>query len=168
MPREWETYYFMLGSSAAGLIGLLFVVVSLTTNTRSPQSEIGSRTFVTPTVFHFGVVFVIGATVVMPGLPLPAVALAVGMPALLGFIYASVIVWRMARRGVSVPHWTDYVFYGAFPGVVYLWLIAAAAGLWSDSLFGLYGLAVGTLALLLIGIRDAWDLAVWLIYHRDP
>ena len=62
----------------------------------------------------------------------------------------------------------DYVFYGAFPGVVYLWLIAAAAGLWSDSLFGLYGLAVGTLALLLIGIRDAWDLAVWLIYHRDP
>jgi hypothetical protein len=166
MPREWETYYFMLGSSSAGLIGLLFVVVSLTTNTSSPQSEIGSRTYVTPTVFHFGEVFVIGATVVMPGLPLPAVSLAVGLLAFLGFVYASAIVWRMARRGVSVPHWTDYVFYGAFPGAVYLWLMAAAVGLWAGSLFGLYGLAVGALALLLIGIRDAWDLAVWLIYQR--
>ena len=29
MPTEWETFYFMMGSAAAGLIGLLFVVVTL-------------------------------------------------------------------------------------------------------------------------------------------
>jgi hypothetical protein len=42
MPAAWETFYFMVGSSSAGLIGLLFVVVTLSADTKVPRAEIAS------------------------------------------------------------------------------------------------------------------------------
>jgi hypothetical protein len=33
--------------------------------------------------------------------------------------------------------------------------------------FAAHGLAAAVLALLFLGIRDAWDLATWLAYHPD-
>lgn len=169
MPLEWETFFFMVGSSATGLIGLLFVVITLTSETNVERAEAGSRTFVTPTVVHFSAVLLTSAVAVMPGLSPQAAALAIGIPALVGFLYAGMIVSRLIRRIPSVPHWTDYVYYGLFPAAVYLCLIVSGAGLWSGAALGHYGIAVGALALLLVGIRDAWDLATYLAYHRgDP
>jgi hypothetical protein len=168
MPVEWETYYLMIGSSAAALIGLLFVVVTLAGESKQPAAEVGSRTFVTPTVFHFGTIVVICSATLMPGLPPHLMALTTGVVAFLGLIYAGIVISRMVRRRVQVPHWSDPVYYGALPGLAYLWLIASAAAFWSGSRLGPYGIAVGSLALLLIGIRDAWDLATWLAFHRQP
>ena len=169
MPLEWETFFFMVGSSATGLIGLLFVVITLTAERNTERAEAGSRTFVTPTVVHFCAVLLVSAVAVMPGLPAQAAALALGIPALVGFLYVGMIVTRLVRGIPSVTHWTDYIFYGLFPAAVYLGLIVSAADLLSGGTFGPYGIAVGALALLLVGIRDAWDLATYLAYHRgDP
>jgi hypothetical protein len=157
----------MVGSSSAGLIGLLFVVITLTSQRDSATAEIGSRTFVTPTVFHFGVILLISTVAVMPEVSLGTMALAIAGAALVGLIFAGVIIARMVRRTVAVPHWSDYVFYGILPAAAYLGMLCSAAGLWSGASFALHGIAVAALALLLIGIRDAWDLATWLAYHRD-
>ena len=40
--KDWETFFFMLGSAGAGLIGLLFVVVTLTAQSAGNQEQ---RTF---------------------------------------------------------------------------------------------------------------------------
>ena len=167
MPREWETFFFMVGSSATGLIGLLFVVITLTAERNPAKAEAGSRTFVTPTVVHFAAVLFISAVAVMPGLTPETAAAAIAIPSLLGFLYVGTIVSRLARGMPPVTHWTDYVFYGLFPVAAYLGLIVSAAGVWSVAAFGPFGIAVGALALLLVGIRDAWDLATYLAYHRD-
>ena len=166
MPREWETFFFMVGSSATGLIGLLFVVITLTAERNTEKAEAGSRTFVTPTVVHFSAVLLISAIAVMPGLSPQTTALAIGISASLGFIYVSAIVTRLVRAIPAVTHWTDYVFYGLFPVAVYLGLMVSAAYLWSGAAVGPDGIAIGALALLLVGIRDAWDLATYLAYHR--
>jgi hypothetical protein len=43
MPLEWDTFYLMVGSSAAALIGLLFVVITLTANLDAAKAEAGSQ-----------------------------------------------------------------------------------------------------------------------------
>jgi hypothetical protein len=167
MPREWETFFFMVGSSATGLIGLLFVVITLTSDRNTARAEAGSRTFVTPTVVHFTAVLFVSAIAVMPGLSMQLTGQTIGIAALLGFLYVSAIVIRLVRAIPAVTHWTDYVFYGLFPVAVYLGLMVSAAYLWSGAAFGPYGIAIAALALLVVGIRDAWDLATYLAYHRS-
>jgi hypothetical protein len=169
MPGEWETFFFMVGSSATGLIGLLFVVITLNTEAKDGRTEAGSRTYVTPTVVHFGAVLVVSTFAIMPGLSGQTAGVAVGIIAILGFVYVSIILSRIIR-GIPAPppHWTDYVFYGVLPAIVYLALAVSAAGLWSGAAFGPYGVGIGALALLLLGIRDAWDLATYLAYNRTP
>ncbi|HEY5081551.1 MAG TPA: hypothetical protein VII91_06470 [Bauldia sp.] len=167
MPAAWETFYFMVGSSSAGLIGLLFVVVTLSADTTVRRAEIASKTFVTPTVFHFGVIFFISTVAVMPEVPIGAMALAIAVISFLGVLFAGAVIARLVRGAVAITHWSDYLFYGALPAVAYVCLIAAAAGLWLDAPFALHGVAAAMLFLLLLGIRDAWDLATWLSYHRN-
>jgi hypothetical protein len=121
----------------------------------------------TPTAFHFGVVLFISASAVMPGIPAPVMAAVAGVPSVLGLLYAAWVVRRMARSTVLVAHLVDYVIYGAFPAAAYLCLLVSVVGLWFGAPFALHGVAIGALALLLVGIRNAWDLAVYLAYHKD-
>ena len=167
MSGDWETYYLMVGSSAAALIGLLFVVVTLAGEVDPARAGAAQSTFMTPTVLHFAIVFVISAAAVAPE-PAPLfMASATLIPALVGLFYAVGAIIRLAVGPRAAPHWTDYIFYGVLPAACYLWLIAAAWGVWQQPAFGDPALALGVLVLLLLAIRDAWDLATWLIYHKQ-
>jgi hypothetical protein len=175
MPGEWETYFLMVGSSAAALIGLLFVVVTLAGEaaTREPAQpadpavERGARTFVSPTVFHFSVIVVICAVALIPHFSPHAMAAVAAIAGLFGLAYTAVVLSRLLGRRINVPHWTDPIYYGALPAIVYLWIVLSCIFVWSGSERGAYGIAIGTLGLLLVGIRDAWDLATWLTFHRQ-
>jgi hypothetical protein len=67
--KPWETFYFMIGSAGAGLIGLLFVVVTLTAGFDQSQINRGAKFYMTPTAFHFAVVLTASAVAVAPGVP---------------------------------------------------------------------------------------------------
>lgn len=166
MPHEWETFYLMVGSSSAALIGLLFVVVTLTSDEDPARAAAAARVYVTPTVFHFGAIVLISAAAVMPQLPGLTMAFVIGVPAVCGLVYVTISLYRMIRALPSVPHWTDYVFYGILPGLAYLCLFLASVAVSAGAEIGPYAVATGALALLLIGIRDAWDLATYLTYNR--
>ena len=49
----WHDFYVIVGSAAAGLTGLMFVVVSLGPKVISGRGSAGVRGFVTPTVVFF-------------------------------------------------------------------------------------------------------------------
>lgn len=166
MPEQWETFYLMVGSSAAALIGLLFVVISLAGEVESARMPAAQRTFISPTVFHFVTVMVVSCAAVVTTLPAPAMALAIAIPSVIGAANAGAALARLAGGRLAVPHWTDYVFYGALPAVGHVWLIVTAWLVWREAAFAEYGVALGTMGLLLLGIRDAWDLATWLIYNK--
>jgi len=57
--------------------------------------------------------------------------------------------------------------YGATPSLIYLALIVAAIAAGLGAAWGAYAMAVLALALLLVAIRNAWDLVTWIAPKRN-
>ncbi|MBV9995330.1 MAG: hypothetical protein JO127_08955 [Caulobacteraceae bacterium] len=170
MFAGWENFYFMLGSAAAGLIGLLFVVVTLTGGLERSQAMRGAALYLTPNVFHFAMVVTTSAVAIAPRLPAWAPEIVVGLLALLGLGHClrATIGIRHFRPGSEAPHWSDVWFYGRAPAAIYFGLAAAAVGVSARMALAPYALAGLLLALLLLSIRNAWDLVTSLAHrHGD-
>jgi hypothetical protein len=155
----WSNFYYLIGSAAAGLIGLLFVVMTLTSGVDRSRALRGQALYMTPTIVHFGVVFTISAVTMAPGLGLRGAAAAFGFVAVLGLACAgrSLIGFRAPRTG-DPPHWSDFWLYAAVPTMLYLGLVIASAGIWARAAWATLAMAGLLLTLLLLGIRNAWDL----------
>jgi hypothetical protein len=65
------------------------------------------------------------------------------------------------------PDRSDKFFYGIFPAINYLALGTAAASVWFASTAAPYAVGGIMLVLLLMGIRNAWDLATFIV-HNAP
>jgi hypothetical protein len=168
MFRGWESYYFMIGSAGAGLIGLLFVVVTLTQGIERSRALRGTSLYMTPSVVHFGAVLAMSAIAMAPGLSIEATAALFGLVALVGLgnsISASVGI-RFNPPGVEAAHWSDLWLYGIVPALVYVGLVATAVALWERAYWAPYANAALLMALLFIGIRNAWDLITWMAPMR--
>src|SRR5918911_1734824 len=77
----WESFYVIVGSSAAALTGLQFVVITLGAE-RHATSESATRAFGTPTVVHFCVVLLVAAILSAPWHALSSVAVALFVAAI--------------------------------------------------------------------------------------
>ena len=53
MLEGWHEFYTVLGSSAAALVGLLFVTASIGVGYLSAERGSPTRTFTSPIVFHY-------------------------------------------------------------------------------------------------------------------
>jgi hypothetical protein len=162
LTAGWDNFYVITGSAAGGLIGLTFVVIALMVDVQG-VSTTGLRAFVTPTIVHFGVVLALAAYLSAPHQHVLTLATGVGITGLFGLGYSGVVAWNMAHRSSKyVPGWEDWTWNVVAPFVVYGALIALAVAVWTRPAESLYGIAVGMLLLLFIGIHNAWDIAVWM------
>lgn len=166
MFEAWENFFLLLGTAAGGLIGLLFVVSTLTAGAQSGRAERGTRLFMTPCVFHFAVIMTIAAVAMVPRWEYQAVGAVLTISSLVGLVYMAHVCVQLRKDGAT-EHWSDFWYYGAAPFVCYLGLAAIAIGVWfqipiAPSLVG--GLL---LILLLLGIRNAWDLVTWIAPRID-
>ena len=66
MFQHWDSYYLLLGSAAGALIGLLFVVATLSAGREVSTVTRGTKTYLTPTVFHFAMVMAVSALATAP------------------------------------------------------------------------------------------------------
>ncbi len=164
MFRGWENYFQMLGAASAGLIGLLFVVVTLTAGFETSNAQRGQVLYMTPTGLNFASVLTISALALAPGLSPAGMAISFGAVALFGLGNAirSSIGIAKPRDVTERPHWSDFWCYGAAPVVIYLGLGAAAIGLAMHAAWAPYVAAGLLLFQLLLGIRNAWDLVTWI------
>jgi hypothetical protein len=157
MYEHWHDFYILVGSAAGALIGLMFVVVTLTSNLDRDQALKGASHYMTPTVTEFAAVLLIAAVAAAPldadlqNEALLALALVLSAWTLFN-------VWRMFFRplGGHPTHWTDPWWYAVAPAASYLALALAAL---AASPVGVGAVAV---AILLLGIRNAWDLITWI------
>jgi hypothetical protein len=62
----WSDFYVIVGSSAAALTGLQFVVIALVNDMRQTASEQTISAFSTPTVVHFAMALLTSAIVMSP------------------------------------------------------------------------------------------------------
>jgi hypothetical protein len=169
VQHGWDNFYIMAGTSAATLIGLMFVVLTLGTHIPIPTSRAakGVSAFVTPTLVHFGgVLFQAMVALVLWWSRWPR-AIIFGACGLLSLAYA-VLVARMLRKldFVSLDH-RDWFAYAGAPGLANVSLLIGSAGLIADRPFAPFAIAGGVSLLLLVGIHDAWDLKLWIAKNRD-
>ncbi|HMG72200.1 MAG TPA: hypothetical protein VK582_01755 [Pyrinomonadaceae bacterium] len=164
MFNGWDTFFFLVGSSAGALIGLMFVVITLTAGQEPRRVSRGAPVYVTPIVFHFTIVLIVSAISAVPGLPPSVAAVIVGLCATTGLAYSLVTTIRLFRSDWEdpIPGWSDKFFYGILPTMIYVALAVTATAIPFSERKVVFAIGAIVLGLLLLGIRNAWDLATTL------
>jgi hypothetical protein len=163
---EWETFYVITGSAGAALTGLMFVVIALRTEAIVEEVEGGVRAFGTPTVLHFGGVLLIAALLSIPHQTITSLALCLGGTGIAGLALSTWVVVQARRQSSYTPVLSDWIWHVAMPLISYAAVGAAAGVLLRRPAVALDMVAGGSLLLLFIGIRNAWDAAVWIAARR--
>jgi hypothetical protein len=160
----WQTFYTIIGSAAATLTGLMFVVVTLIAGVRvrvSSPSE-AFATFNTPNVVHFGAALLVAAILSAPWQALWNAGLLLGLCGLGGVTYVVIVVRRVRRQTDYQPVLEDWLWHTVLPLVSYTALLVAAIVLPGHAAPALFVIAAGTVLLLFIGIHNAWDNVIYI------
>jgi len=159
---EWRDFYVVLGTAAGVIIGATFVVASLATGMK--ERELGMRGFITPTAVHLGSVLIGSAILAVQSLTPLGFVLLLGCGGVGGMIYGVVVAVRIGAMPLDL---SDRAFYMILPILAYGLLAAAALMAWKSGWPALETLAAALIALLVVGMRNAWDMASFMIM-RTP
>jgi hypothetical protein len=170
MFEGWDNYFVLTGTASGGLIGLLFVVVTLTSGFERSRAIRGSEIYMTPNLVHFAVVLVASALVLAQRLSprVDALILAgAGLAGLGNAVRTCRGILEFAKEG-NPPHWSDMPLYGFAPGLLYVGLIGVAAMVWMQWPAAPFALAAIAMVLMLLSIRNAWDLITFMAPGPPP
>jgi hypothetical protein len=161
----WDSFYVIVGSSAGALIGLQFVVMTLVADMPAPRRDpqAGSA-FSTPSVVHFGVVLLLSAIASAPWNRMAGVAVPWGLVGLCGALYTLIVVRRLRAQTIYKPVGEDWLFHVALPFAAYAMLVVSAFMAPSHARPALFLVGAVALALLFIGIHNAWDIVMYQIF----
>jgi hypothetical protein len=166
---EWGNYYVIIGSAAAALTGLQFVVIALRNEALKEAGEGAEgavRAFGSPTVLHFGAVLLVAAIMCIPRQTPSSLVVCVAVTGLAGLVISGRVLLLARRQSVYRPVLSDWIWHVTMPCLAYASLVAAAGVLLRSPGVALDVVAGGSLLLLFIGIRNAWDSAVWIAAGR--
>jgi hypothetical protein len=160
----WREFYGLLGTAAAALVALLFVAASIGAGYLSAERAGPTRTFTSPIIFHYTYVLFLSLVALIPANSDTALAIIVGVSAAVALVYSSFILRRVMRsRTIDMD---DRLGYGASPLAAYAAALAAAVFIFAHSKIGPPLLAGALILLLLVNIRNAWDLTVFFAQRR--
>ena len=163
MFEGWENFYIIVGSSAGALIGLMFVVVTLTAGRDRAEIERGKHIYTSPIVWHLGVVLTLSAAATVPTISAAVFAFGAGAIALIGIAVGARNAVAIARRpGDPDSPGFDLFWYGIAPALVYAGLAGGALGVLRGWHWGTAAVAADLMALLLVSIHAEWDLVTYL------
>ncbi len=166
MLGPWSSFYVMIGSSAAALTGLMFVVITLVNNERRRRNPDGIATFSTPTVLHFCTVLFVAAVVSAPWPSLTWVAGLIAAFGTYGTIFSIYVMYRISRLAEYRSDVEDWMWFVILPLLAYVAVLGAGLGLlWKPAQL-LFVLGGATVLLIFIGIRNAWDVVTFLAVNN--
>jgi hypothetical protein len=165
--HEWDSFYVILGSSAAALTGLMFVVIAVVADAGPRASNsLGIATFVTPTIVHFCAALLISAILSAPWHRHLDVQIALGACGIFGFVYSLLIL----RGSLGVTNYQmvleDWIWHVMLPLFAYAATVASAVIFASATELGLFLIGGTTVLLVFIGIHNAWDTVTHLTLQR--
>ncbi|HEX4151286.1 MAG TPA: hypothetical protein VHY75_03660 [Steroidobacteraceae bacterium] len=156
----WDNFYVILGSAAAGLMGLTFVVVTLFADARRGNPA-GLKGYIAPTIVHFGTVLAFSCFLSVPGQGALSVSAGFGVVGIGTLVYTGVVIRHMRRFSSDyMPVLEDWIWHATLPVVAYGALLAMAFLVWRQPRQAMYGIAAALMLLLFIAIHNAWDVAV--------
>ena len=168
----WQNFYVIIGTAAATLTGLLFVVITLVSGAlervSSPLS--GVRVFNSPNVRHFAVALLIAALLSAPWPALWPAGLLVGLAGLWGVISVFIVLWEVRHRLVGYQLvLSDWLWYTLLPLIAYTALLVTGILLPIYPVLALFVIAAAALLLVIMGIRNAWDVVTYMVIeHSQP
>lgn len=162
----WENFYVIVGSSAAALTGLQFIVIVLSAEVNAKSSSMITRAFGTPTIVHFCAVLLLSAMMSAPWPALANVAVALGLCGGIGVLYGFIVIWHAMRQTDYEMVLEDWLFHCTFPLLGYGLLLAAAIELPRYPALSLFLIAGIGLLLLFVGIHNAWDSVTYIAIER--
>ena len=160
---SWWNFFYLCGSAAATLTGLMFIAVPLGSALIRKDNISEVNVFLSPLCFHFLHVFFLCCMTAVPRANpwLIGVAAIVSASLRLTTMPKNYSVLRaLARKGDSDIDHSDWVFLVVLPITIYLSFIAAGIGFLSGKAWAVPVLAASCLALLLVSARGAWDTLV--------
>jgi len=159
----WHDFDLLIGTAAATLVGLMFVAASIGTSVFTEKDRAAMKAFISPTVVHFSAVLLVAIVSLIPSHDWPALAGLLALVAIPGAVYsANLWLQLFIRRRFNIDI-VDRLFYALIPVLGYLLLLLAALILLRQSPAGLDLLAAAQITLLLAGIRNAWDMMLWIV-----
>src|SRR4051812_27454681 len=164
--EEWESFYVIVGTASAALIGLQFVVMALIADRPQLASPEAGAAFATPTIVHFSVVLLLSALLRVPFESIATLAAFWGFIGLAGLLYGIVIARRMRRQKIYQPDWEDWISHLLMPLVAYAILLMSFFVASAHAEEALFAVAAATLLLLFIGIHNVWDTVAYQVFVR--
>ena len=160
---SWWNFFYLCGSAAATLTGLMFIAVPLASTLIRKDNIAQVNVFLSPLCFHFLHVFFLCVMVAVPR----------SNPSLAGVAAIVSALWRLAgmpkhvsvlrnetRNPEAEVHLPDWLFLVALPTIIYVSLIVAGVGFLAGKSWGVPMLAASCIALLLVAARGAWNTLV--------
>jgi hypothetical protein len=166
---NWQNFYMLIGTASATLTGLMFVVTTLIAGIDTHVSTLNAAVsaFNTPTVVHFSAVLMLAGIFSAPWQTFSSLSLLLGLLALGMVLYSLIVLRRMWRVPNYQSTLEDWLWYMAFPLLAHVLLIVAAFVLPKNPSLALYIVGSAMLLLLLVGIRNAWDMVTFLAVERS-
>jgi hypothetical protein len=159
--ETWHEFYLLVGTAGVTLTGLLFVVVSLGPRVVAQHQATGVRAFISPNAVYFTTTLVVSAVLMVPSLSAMAIGplLCLGAVASLGYLVYTKAHQRW--RHSKLP-FLDWIWFVGLPIAGYVLLLLSGIGFLLQAALSMHGVAVALILLLVIGIRNAWDLVIWI------
>jgi hypothetical protein len=166
--RPWHDFFMLAGTSAATLMGLVFVAVSLGGNLKRGSMRM-LETFVSPIVLQFGYVLLLAALVVVPTHRARTLGLMAGALALFVLLNVlDVLRGMVAHHRAGMVTRNKWLWNFGLPFIASFTAVAASAAVFRGATGALDLLAGTSAAFLLIGVRNTWKLVMWILEHRGP
>jgi hypothetical protein len=162
----WHDFFALIGTAAATLIGAMFVVMSIGIGILTRDRSVAIRTFLTATVIHLSTVL-FGCALTMVPLDAHWLAAIGGIAGVAGIAYCGRVIYGFNQHtGTDL---SDWFWYAILPLIGYAVLVASAWLGLCDTVAGVDLFAAVLTFLLIAGIRNAWDMLVFLVTQsRGP
>ena len=166
---DWSQFYFLVGSAAAGLTGLMFIAVTfgsrLITEEKLPYVE----AFFSPMSYHFIQVFILCAVALMPVTGARELGATIVLTTALrsGQLVHTYRLTRAASKESSDIELSDWLLGLILPASVYASLITAGVFYWLGAKAAPALFAVSLLCLLVVALQRAWEMLLWVATKVD-
>jgi hypothetical protein len=168
-PLEaWANFYVILGSSAAALTGLQFVVLTLIAQANRVSSSSGESlaAFGSPNVVHFCAALLVSCTLSAPWPSLAGAGVSVAIFGAAGLLYSGLVIRRAHRQTEYQPVFEDWLWHTILPPLAYTAIMASGILLARRPQGALFASAGAVVLLVSIGIHNAWDTVTYVTLEQ--
>ncbi|MBL8154374.1 MAG: hypothetical protein JNM70_09335 [Anaerolineae bacterium] len=164
--QGWGNFYFMMGGASAGLMGLMFVALSLGTHLVNDETLSSFPTFVTPNIIYFVSVLLIAALMLVPDSTAVGTGLFLLGGGALGLIRASRLARRLIRMNNEQQIFNRWQRLWLIISPITGYILIPIAGLgflggqWALAFLGIW---LASVLLMLCAIANTWSLMLWII-----